>query len=248
MITREFNQRPSFPLAHSYVLDGDDEFHLFLDGKENSLNLCYQVSGKFSNWENFLDNIAQKTKGLSFLAIKKELQSLKAAELDSYDHFFPLPFALMRNLFRIDEIQTQSKKLVCRCFKVFKEDLNSAYTESNGALTTLLDLTDSTMAGAGCGSCHQDLEKFLVEKDPFSGSKIRIMELSRSQFLLKIDPLVQKWSDQNKAAVKISGIDHKTLLLQNNGKMQNIEIEKSLEAIILKEFSVSLVCSVAAPS
>jgi bacterioferritin-associated ferredoxin len=52
------------------------------------------------------------------------------------------------------------KKLICRCFGVYEEDVHELFG-AGLEVKTIKDLGDHLQAGVGCGSCHHDLKTIL---------------------------------------------------------------------------------------
>jgi len=51
-------------------------------------------------------------------------------------------------------------ELICRCFGVFKGQIIDAIKDEAASVA---DVSARTKAGAGCGSCHEDIEEFIAE-------------------------------------------------------------------------------------
>lgn len=79
--------------------------------------------------------------------------------------FALMPLVFYRQLLKklyyanADIVAPSKGELVCRCFGVMKEDLQSMLV--HGEITSLMEATDATMAGAGCGSCQRDISNLI---------------------------------------------------------------------------------------
>ena len=146
---------------------GDSEITWYLDSskKLEILELKFETSDSFDdltekNVANEICNWA-KGKGLNKLPTSREVSSenIYPLSLLSYKLFLNningkvIPFHQQKGE-RADE-------LICRCFGVYKQEINDFLLNGATEKQTLQTLGQELRSGIGCGSCHKDLRDLL---------------------------------------------------------------------------------------
>lgn len=172
-----FNVMRDFPYKGKIINIGLD-----IDSKDIVQDFTY--SGEK---EQCLEDIAHQVVG-------KKLEELD--EIDFYREESLFPFAEMAlyaliNDYRgtnisIDKLKrARADELICRCFGVYLNEILEL-KDKEGKLS-LKTVTDTLMAGAGCGSCVEDIEEFL---DLDEQLLLQTTGLSEVQLLYKITQIV----------------------------------------------------------
>ncbi len=62
--------------------------------------------------------------------------------------------------YRGNPAEAKAEDVICECFGVTKQEIEKAIKENN--LTSLIEVTNYTKAGGGCGNCHQKLQELIA--------------------------------------------------------------------------------------
>jgi hypothetical protein len=142
----------------SWYLDTSPKNHKITElGFETSKNWINEeeqkVANEICNWA--------KGKDLNQLPLTSDVssRSLYPQSLLSYKLFINningkvMPFHKQKG--------ENADELICRCFGVYKQEINDFLLSSSHENQTLQTLGQELRSGIGCGSCHSDLNKLL---------------------------------------------------------------------------------------
>ncbi len=76
--------------------------------------------------------------------------------------------------------EAKAEEVICECFGVTKQEIEKAIKENS--LTSLIEVTNYTKAGGGCGNCHQKIQELI----DWAQSKVRKPTLPK---MIKIQTL-----------------------------------------------------------
>lgn len=156
-----FNQEK--PLFHSAMATHDGySLYLDFDKKDKLKGLYYEGDGTLLS---FFESLAKASEGKNF----QELSNLDL-ELEQPKAFFNLPLYLLKRA--LDSYRGKApalyklksepeEELLCRCFGIYKEELLE--TLDKNPEFGKKELTNATMAGAGCTSCLVNFQEVFAE-------------------------------------------------------------------------------------
>ncbi len=82
-------------------------------------------------------------------------------------------------------------KIVCGCFGVTEDKIREVIAENN--LNTVMELTNYTKAGGGCGKCKGDLQKILDEEVSKRDNGRKEKPLTKTQLILKVNKIMENY-------------------------------------------------------
>ena len=176
---QQLQENPQFhcsSLLPSVTVEWDEaQISLSIDGKDRIEQLTYQTqssAGEIALYE-----------ALARLVQNRSIHQVASIGLKEFDQFFaedpdyltyrndpsrPI-LTLPLQLFYQALAQYQGKvalppkdsPLVCRCFAVFEKELIESI--KNNSINDLKTLTGTLLAGGGCTSCSEDLQKYITQ-------------------------------------------------------------------------------------
>lgn len=166
MSLENYGKPDYYRYKNTYKL-GDSEITWYLDSskKLEIIELKFETSDDFDNLieKNVANEICKwaKGKGLNKIPTTSEVSS------KSFYPFSLLSYKLFLNNINGKVIAFHQQKgedareLICRCFGVYKQEVNDFLLNSASEKQTLQTLGQELRAGIGCGSCHKDLSDIL---------------------------------------------------------------------------------------
>lgn len=145
-----------------------------------------------------------------------------------------------------------SKELLCRCFGIYKQELQSLILKDPSL--SAQDLSAQTKAGLGCTTCAQDLQDFLFKTREYfeltekplgrrdkEGLWVRPMGMTPAQAVLKLAPLLDEWCRENQVQAEMIDLcGHQVKLRGELSKQQLKELQRHWESHLGIRFAASL--------
>lgn len=201
------------------VQDFGITLHVDLDKKDRLRDLYYEAP-QTSPWIPWLSVLAEFSPGKTF---DEALDfSYLAMEGAPEIGVLPVPSLLLRDAkhqlmglppSHATLMGLPANSLVCRCFGVYQSQIEELVKDK--PKISLAEVSAATMAGAGCASCRLDVELIMKEaalqagyteerrhRDS-QGRRLRLLGLTPAKFVLKVDPLIQKWLADNQIAAEV---------------------------------------------
>jgi len=80
-------------------------------------------------------------------------------------------------------------KIICGCFGVTEDKIREVITENS--LNSVMELTNYTKAGGGCGKCRGDLQKILDEELSKRNNGKKEKPLTKTQLIIKVNKILE---------------------------------------------------------
>lgn len=192
-----FEKKPDFiDSQFEYKKTYELSLYLQLLNPQTIAGLYFQASHNFQH-RDFLNSLAEK---LTMEKIDQMEEMIKKASRD-YDFMGEsFPVVLMGLKYIVDDVLGRnshqdidwdvSNKLVCRCFGVSENQILEKITTS--ATDSLRFVTDETMAGGGCGSCHKDIHLLINQSSANVDKLLSSKGLTEVEFIKILHQLMNE--------------------------------------------------------
>lgn len=263
-------KKPTFSSC-AYTYEGPQRWELFLDiSKQNIIKECHYTGPRDSFWAPYFEIFCHLSQGLNAQEIRLltwedmmgQLTDL-AFESSCWEEIMQemmslswvdLPLVCLPQWMAITAIKDYqgrilphcqyqrqaSDTLLCRCFGLYSGQIEDFVQDNPQG--SLLDLTAKTYAGAGCGSCLDDLEdsfqkvQALIGQAPGSEEKdFKILGLYQARWLVLLDQyFTAKFGPKKIEIIELNGF---CLGLKIKGP-SSLSCKEDWQQHLLEEFKV----------
>lgn len=202
------NEKPylfSTSVSYEESSENNSKANLYIDvNKKNKIeNLHYTLEG-FEKWKGYFSVLSQVVQDKT-LAEAREISwndlssSLEEELVLEETPFFPLPMILLNRAidklkgekYFIDLMSQEEGGILCRCFGISTGRVLDVLRTN--PYSKVKDITDETMASAGCTSCLEDLEELIAEFHENEAGGIKVP----AEVLESINTAILNWKIEN---------------------------------------------------
>jgi bacterioferritin-associated ferredoxin len=192
-----FEKKPDF-IDSQFEYEKNFKLNLYLQllNPQTIAGLYFQASDDFLH-RDFLHSLGEKM-AMAKVDQMETLIKLTSKDYDFKGETFPIVLIGLQQI--VDDVSGRnsqqdiewdsSQKLVCRCFGISEKEIVEKV--SSAEKPSLKFVTDETMAGGGCGSCHKDISLLINQFSASGDDLLSSKGMTEIDFIKKLHQLMSE--------------------------------------------------------